>query len=464
MPEHGRGCSSSSSRERGRCTSSSSAASASTCAPAGWPPGSKLPSSRALAAELRLSRGVVLEAYSQLVAEGYLIASQGAPTRVAVTSGAERPPLATGTLHPRYAYRFDPFLPDLASFPRELWLRSQRAASARGLVRDARPRRSPRAAATAQRAHGLPGPRPRRGARARAHADLRRLHAGASRCCAPACAGAGSSGSPLEDPGWPQYRLIAEQAGLETVGIAVDEHGLDVAALERSGCETIVVTPAHQFPTGVVMSSERRAALLAWADEVDGLIVEDDYDSELRYDRGPVGALQGLAPERVCHIGSAAKRLAPGAAARVDAVAVMADRRADLREGTGRRRHVGRRAAGAGRLHRPRRARSPSAQDAPALPAPAPGRAASAGRGGTRSLPHRGRCRSVRGRHTAVRGRRGGADPGRRASPASPSTDWRRRARRTSARPAGIILGYANLSEPAIERGVELLAEALRSL
>src|SRR5581483_4335980 len=83
-------------------------------------------------------------------------------------------------------------------------------------------------------------------------------------------------------------------------------------ALERSGCDTVVVTPAHQFPTGVVMSSERRAALLAWADEVDGLIVEDDYDSELRYDRGPVGALQGLAPERVCHIGSAAKRLAPG--------------------------------------------------------------------------------------------------------------------------------------------------------
>ena len=72
-----------------------------------------------------------------------------------------------------------------------------------------------------------------------------------------------------------------------------------------------MVTPAHQFPTGVVMSSERRAALLAWAEEVDGLIVEDDYDSELRYDRGPVGALQGLAPERVCHIGSVAKRLAP---------------------------------------------------------------------------------------------------------------------------------------------------------
>ena len=74
----------------------------------------------------------------------------------------------------------------------------------------------------------------------------------------------------------------------------------------------VVVTPAHQFPTGAVLASERRGELLEWAEETDGLIVEDDYDSELRYDRVAVGALQGLAPERVCHIGSASKRLAPG--------------------------------------------------------------------------------------------------------------------------------------------------------
>ena len=73
-----------------------------------------------------------------------------------------------------------------------------------------------------------------------------------------------------------------------------------------------MVTPAHQFPTGVVLAAERRAALLEWAEDEDALIVEDDYDSELRYDRDPVGALQGLAPERVCSIGSASKRLAPG--------------------------------------------------------------------------------------------------------------------------------------------------------
>jgi GntR family transcriptional regulator/MocR family aminotransferase len=93
--------------------------------------------------------------------------------------------------------------------------------------------------------------------------------------------------------------------------VPVDEHGIDVAALERSRCETVVVTASHQFPTGVVLSPERRAALLEWAEDADGLVVEDDYDSELRYDRGAVGALQGLAPERVCMIGSLSARLAP---------------------------------------------------------------------------------------------------------------------------------------------------------
>jgi GntR family transcriptional regulator/MocR family aminotransferase len=116
----------------------------------------------------------------------------------------------------------------------------------------------------------------------------------------------------LEDPGWSRHRLIAERAGVAPVPVAVDELGIDVGALAATGCEVVVVTPAHQFPTGAVLASERRGELLEWAEETDGLIVEDDYDSELRYDRVAVGALQGLAPERVCHIGSASKRLAPG--------------------------------------------------------------------------------------------------------------------------------------------------------
>ena len=104
----------------------------------------------------------------------------------------------------------------------------------------------------------------------------------------------------VEQPGWNRARVIAEAAGLEPVGIRGRRaRARSSSELASSGCEVVVVTPAHQFPTGVVMSSERRSALLEWAEDEDALIVEDDYDSELRYDRGAVGALQGLAPERV---------------------------------------------------------------------------------------------------------------------------------------------------------------------
>jgi GntR family transcriptional regulator/MocR family aminotransferase len=115
----------------------------------------------------------------------------------------------------------------------------------------------------------------------------------------------------LEDPGWHSHRLIVEQAGREVVAIPVDEHGLCVEQLARSDATAVVVTPAHQFPTGAVLAPQRRTALIEWAEE-ERLIVEDDYDSELRYDRVAVGALQGLAPEQVAHVGSASKRLAPG--------------------------------------------------------------------------------------------------------------------------------------------------------
>jgi GntR family transcriptional regulator/MocR family aminotransferase len=272
--------------------------------------GSRLPSSRTLAAELGVSRGVVLEAYSQLCAEGYLVSSQGAPTRVAFVPGVERPPIPAAELDARHEYRFDPFVPDLGAFPRQAWLRSLRAA-----VRDA---------SFAELGHGDP----------RGTVSLRNgltAYLGRVRGAAPepehtvVCAGWTQGYSILcrvlrsrgveriacEEPGWAQHRLIAAQAGLEPISIAVDEHGIDVSEVARSGCEVLVVTPAHQFPTGGVLSSERRAALLEWAEDADGLVIEDDYDSELRYDRGAVGALQGLAPERVCLIGSVSKRLVP---------------------------------------------------------------------------------------------------------------------------------------------------------
>jgi GntR family transcriptional regulator/MocR family aminotransferase len=125
-------------------------------------------------------------------------------------------------------------------------------------------------------------------------------------------AGLGVGSIALEDPGWHMHRLIAEQAGLEVTPIPVDAQGLRVSELAQSDAAVVLVTPAHQFPTGAVLSPERRAELVEWAESEERLIVEDDFDGELRFDRGAVGALQGLAPERVVYIGSASKRLAPG--------------------------------------------------------------------------------------------------------------------------------------------------------
>ncbi len=273
----------------------------------------RLPSSRALATTLGVSRGVVLEAYSQLVAEGYLVASQGAPTRVAEAPSAERAPVPARALQRGYRVSFDPGVPDLTSFPRAVWLRSMRAAL----------NRAPFAAL----GRGDPRGHPR--LRDELMGYLSRVRAAAPEpehtiVCAGFTQGLallcrtlrdrGLDQIAIEDPGWLGHRLIAERAGLHPVAIPVDEHGISVPALSRSGCEAVVITPAHQFPTGVVLDSERRARLLEWAEERDALIVEDDYDSELRLDREAVGALQGLTPERVCHIGSFSQRLAPGLA------------------------------------------------------------------------------------------------------------------------------------------------------
>ena len=87
--------------------------------------------------------------------------------------------------------------------------------------------------------------------------------------------------------------MAASDHGLEIVPVPVDEAGLDVAALARAGVDAVVVTPAHHFPTGAVMSAERRAALVAWAKDRDALILEDDYDAEYRYDREPIGRSTG---------------------------------------------------------------------------------------------------------------------------------------------------------------------------
>ncbi|MFD6803065.1 PLP-dependent aminotransferase family protein, partial [Streptomyces cyaneofuscatus] len=123
---------------------------------------------------------------------------------------------------------------------------------------------------------------------------------------------AGHTHVAVEEPGWTQLRLTVAAAGLTPVPIPVDEHGLRVDLLrEAGGVRAAIVAPAHQFPTGVVLTPARRAELADWARETDGLVMEDDYDAEFRYDRHPVGALQGVAPEHVALLGSLSKTLSP---------------------------------------------------------------------------------------------------------------------------------------------------------
>ena len=127
-----------------------------------------------------------------------------------------------------------------------------------------------------------------------------------------ALAGQGLSRVGFEDPGGiGGITAAAAWAGVEAVPVRVDDRGVDVAALDTSGAEAVVLTPAHQWPTGVVLAPERRLALLDWAARRDATIVEDDYDAEFRYDRDPVGTMQGLAPDRVIALGTVSKSLAP---------------------------------------------------------------------------------------------------------------------------------------------------------
>jgi GntR family transcriptional regulator/MocR family aminotransferase len=126
-------------------------------------------------------------------------------------------------------------------------------------------------------------------------------------------AAAGARRLALEDPSSGDDALPAARAlGLEVTGIPVDRDGIRVDLLAGSGADAVVLTPSHQWPTGSVLSAERRAAVLRWAAESGAVVIEDDYDAEFRYDRTPVGALQGLAPDRVVYAGSASKTLAPG--------------------------------------------------------------------------------------------------------------------------------------------------------
>lgn len=280
--------------------------------------GSVLPSSRTLAGQLGLSRGVVVEAYEQLVAEGYLTSRHGGSTRVSPRASGQptapsgsSPHDAAGAAQPEYRINFAYGRPDTAEFPRAAWLRSLRR-----VLNDAPSERlsylEPRGAPELRYALSSYLNRVRGTA---AHGERIVICNGFAQgmsLVAEMLAARGARAIATEDPGQLDAPGAARRFGLETIPIPVDEDGIDVAYLERTYANAVVITPAHHFPTGAVLSAGRRAALLAWAAQGDRLIVEDDYDAEYRYDREPIGALQGLAPENVIYAGSASKTLAPG--------------------------------------------------------------------------------------------------------------------------------------------------------
>ncbi len=277
----------------------------------------RLPSTRALAADLGLARGTVTDAYDQLVAEGWLVARQGSGTRVASAPtpapapALPRPPgTAEEAAPPRHDFR--PGRGDLSNFPRGEWLAALRRAlrdaddsvldygDPRGLtvLREA-------LAAYIGRARGLP-------------VDPGRLVVcngwvqGFS-LMAEVLRDAGARRVAVEDPSMARNPAALRRFGLGVVPVAVDGEGADPTTLApRTPVAAVVLTPAHQYPTGATLSAERRAAWITWARTHDAVLIEDDYDGEFRYDRQPVGALAALDPGRVIYVGTTSKTLAPG--------------------------------------------------------------------------------------------------------------------------------------------------------
>ncbi|MFL5687286.1 MAG: PLP-dependent aminotransferase family protein [Chloroflexota bacterium] len=274
-------------------------------------PETALPSTRVLADQLDLSRGVVVEAYEQLVAEGYLTSVPGGATRVATRAAAATRSGAHAAASPAVRIDFAYGRPDVTLFPRQIWLRSLRrvlieAPSERLTYLDRRgaPELREALAGYLNRVRGTA-----------AEADdiiVCNGFAQAIDLVAELVKARGGRRIAVEDPGDADGREAVLRHGLEVVPLPVDDGGISVEALHASDADAVFLTPAHHYPTGAVMAPDRRAELLAWADERHRLILEDDYDAEYRYDREPIGAIHGLAPERVIYAGSASKTLAPG--------------------------------------------------------------------------------------------------------------------------------------------------------
>jgi GntR family transcriptional regulator / MocR family aminotransferase len=277
-------------------------------------PGTRLPSSRALAVDLGIARNTVAEVYSQLVAEGWLTARTGSGTSVAERRAAEPgpgPAARAEAAAPRYDLR--PGVPDLSAFPDGAWLAAARkvlASAPRGLLGYPDPRGLPQLrtalAGYLARARGVaadPG-----------HIVI---CAGFAHGLAVTCAALRSAGAAtlaVEAYGHRAHRDLAQAQGLRLRPLPVDASGAVIGDADDAdgaegaeGADAALLTPAHQFPLGVTLHPRRRREAARWG----GVVIEDDYDGEFRYDRQPVGALQALAPDRVIYAGTASKSLAP---------------------------------------------------------------------------------------------------------------------------------------------------------
>jgi GntR family transcriptional regulator / MocR family aminotransferase len=279
------------------------------------PPGTRLPPYRSLAADLGVARNTVADAYAELVAEGRLTARQGSGTRVADRAEPLRAAARTPKKSPPRArvprHDLRQGAPDASEFPRAAWAASYRRAlqsapsEAFGPGDPAgRPELREALAEYLARARGV-RTEPGRIVICSGFAHALRLLFGQGRT------GGGVLRGPLavEAYGLGFHRQLLATAGVRTVPLPLDEGG---ALVDRLGRErAVLLTPAHQFPTGGPLHAERRATVVDWARARDGVVLEDDYDGEFRYDRKPVGAVQGLDPERVILIGSVSKSLSP---------------------------------------------------------------------------------------------------------------------------------------------------------
>ncbi len=270
-------------------------------------PGTRLPSTRALARDLGVSRGVAAEAYGQLAAGGFVTGRRGSGTVVAEVEPAVAASPAPTAREPRHDLR--PGRPDPTSFPREVWVRALRRALAAAPgealgIGDPQGRVELRSelASYLARARGL-----------RADATQIVVTAGFTQglaVVARTLAALGGAVVAMEDPCMAYHRQIVAAAGLEVRALPVDGDGGRVEKLRDEAA--VVLTPNRHHPLGMPLAGGRRGHVLEWARARGSLVVEDDYDGEFRYDAAPLVALQALDPHRVVYAGTTSKTLAPG--------------------------------------------------------------------------------------------------------------------------------------------------------